>query len=509
MRIVLLLFLLACTTSATPAVPDAAEEDRETFIVASKLFLESAILAEAAEQAVATRGHATEHKINMAGSGVLLEALRTGQIDAYPEYTGTLLQDLLKERELTTMAELRQSLADEGLGITEPLGFNNTYAMGMNRERADALGIATISDLADHPDLRFRLSHEYLDRGDGWPALRAAYELPHEDVAGIDHDLAYLALVDGQTDVTDLYSTDAEIAHYGLAVLEDDRAFFTRYDAVFLYRLDLADRLPGAVEALQSFEGRIDEATILAANDAAKFGGESVPAVAARLVSDVTAVDTSGTAAAEEETRGERIGRYTREHLLLVGVSMLAATLIAIPLGVVSVKNPTAGRFILPAVGVIQTIPSLALLAFMLPILPRFGLPGLGATPAIIALTVYALLPMVRNTQQGLASIPRSISESADALALSPWTKLRRIELPLAMPAILAGVKTSAVITVGFATLGAFIAAGGYGEPILNGLRSNDTARILEGAVPAAVLALLVQFGLDLLSRLVVPRGLR
>jgi osmoprotectant transport system permease protein len=186
-----------------------------------------------------------------------------------------------------------------------------------------------------------------------------------------------------------------------------------------------------------------------------------------------------------------------------VGAALLLALALALPLGVWAARRPGVGRVLLSAVGVVQTIPSLALLVFMIPLL------GIGARPAVAALALYGLLPIVRNTHAGLTTIDPALLESARSLGLPSWARLWSIELPLASPAILAGVKTSAVIAVGTATLGALVGAGGYGQPILTGIRLASVPLILEGAVPAAALALLVQGLFDALERLLVPRGLR
>jgi osmoprotectant transport system permease protein len=198
----------------------------------------------------------------------------------------------------------------------------------------------------------------------------------------------------------------------------------------------------------------------------------------------------------------------------MVLTSLGLAVIIAIPLGIAAARRPRAGQLILAVVGVIQTIPALALLVLLIPLpWPReAGRPdilGVGTETAIAALFLYSLLPIVRNVQTGLTGIDPAIRDTANALGLSRRVKLLRIELPLASRTILAGIKTAAVINVGFATLGAFISAGGYGEPILTGLRLNDTGLILEGAVPAALLAILTQLLFELAERSLVPRGLR
>jgi osmoprotectant transport system permease protein len=205
----------------------------------------------------------------------------------------------------------------------------------------------------------------------------------------------------------------------------------------------------------------------------------------------------------EVSTRLDRLISTTSEHLFLVCLSLGAAILVAIPLGIWGARNSTLGQVILSSVGIIQTIPSLALLVFMIPLL------GIGGPPALVALFLYSLLPIVRNTLSGLTGLPIDVQESAHALGLPASARLRLIELPLAARSILAGIKTSAVINVGTATLGALIGAGGYGQPILTGIRLDDTSLILEGAIPAAVLALLVQWSFDFVERTLLSPGLQ
>jgi len=191
------------------------------------------------------------------------------------------------------------------------------------------------------------------------------------------------------------------------------------------------------------------------------------------------------------------------EHLLLVGVSLLVAILVGVPLGILAARRRRVGQAVLAAVGVIQTLPTLALLVFMIPLF------GIGAFPAVVALFLYSLLPIVRNTHAGMSGISSTLRESAEALGLPRGAMLRLIELPLASPLILAGIKSAAVINVGTATLGALIGAGGLGQPIFTGVRLDDVSLILQGAIPASLLALAMQGLFELAERLVVPRGLR
>lgn len=464
--------------------------------VGSKNFTEGVILGDIAVGSLDRASVPAVHRRGLGGTRILWEALLRGDIHAYGEYTGTLRQEILPELRGSDDSALRAALAGRGIGISAPLGFNNTYAIGMRERRAEQLGIRRISDLGRRPELRLGFSNEFMDREDGWPSLQRAYRLPHRDVRGLDHDLAYRALAAEEIDATDLYSTDAEIRQYALRVLDDDRRHFPEYQAVYLYRLQLSER---AVEALRRLEGRISPEEMVAMNARAKLDRVPEPAVAAEFV----AAELGGSAPAAGQSRAARVLQRTVEHLGLVGVSLLAAVLVAIPLGIVAARRPRIGHAILAAAGVIQTIPSLALLVLMIPLL------GIGAAPAVAALFLYSLLPIVRNTHGGLTGIPGEVRDSAEALGLEPRARLWWIDLPMASPAILAGIKTSAVINVGTATLGALIGAGGYGQPILTGIRLDDVPLILEGAVPAAALALLVQAAFDLLERGVVPRGLR
>jgi osmoprotectant transport system substrate-binding protein/osmoprotectant transport system permease protein len=383
--------------------------------------------------------------------------------------------------------------------MTAALGFNNTYAIGMREDRARSLHITKISDLRKFPDLKFGFGNEFMDRADGWPSLRRRYRLPQKDVRGMDHDLGYRGLMSGSIDVMDLYATDAEISYYHLRVLKDDLRHFPMYNAVFLYRNDLERRASEVVAALRRLEGKITAEDMSAMNRRAKI--DKVPA--RRVAADFLARTLSISVKTSQRSAFDLFLRNTKDHLALVGISLSAAILIAIPLGIAAVKLPRLGQVILAVVGIIQTVPSLALLVFMIPLL------GIGGPPAIMALFLYSLLPIVRNTYTGLHDLPLSLRESAEALGLPAGARLRLIDLPMASRTILAGIKTSAVINVGTATLGALIGAGGYGQPILTGIRLDDVGLILQGAVPAAALALLVQGGFELAERLFVPRGLR
>ena len=476
--------------------------------IGSKKFTESYVLGEIANRALSDNGISAEHRQGMGGTIILWEALRGGQIDVYPEYTGTISQEILKHPDSLTFEQIANELGKVGIGMTEPLGFDNTYALVMRREKAEQAGIHTISDLQKHPELKLGLTHEFLDRRDGWQPLAAEYQLNPRNVIGIDHALGYAALKAGEIDVKDAYSTDAKIAEFDLVTLDDDRRFFPQYQAVFLFRRSIPDE---AINMLRKLEGKIDQKQMIRLNAEAEHTKNY--AAAANLYfnqlsasgSNLTALSGQVVRPFASESFAHKLARWTGRHLELAGFSLLLSIIIGIPLGIFASRGGATGHAILGFAGVVQTIPSLALLALLVP-LPFFGI---SARTAIAALFLYGLLPIVRNTASGLQDIAQPIRDSATALGLEPGARLRKIYLPIASRSILAGVKTSAVINIGTATLAALIGAGGLGEPILSGLNLNDHATILEGAIPAAVLALLVQGLFDLLDRVLIPKGLR
>ncbi len=492
---ILLLFLFAVTYVLMQTQTNAQEVD--IIKVGSKKFTENVILGEIVTQLLQANSIKAAHIKELGGTTILWNSLLNGEIDIYPDYTGTILKEILAKENLSP-ALLESFLNEKGVGITKPLGFNNTYAIGLKKETVGKLNINSISDLASHPELKFGFTNEFMDRNDGWPGLRNAYQLNNK-ATGLDHDLAYKGLESGAIDVIDLYSTDAEISYYNLKVLKDDRNYFTDYKAVYLYRKELIQKYPAISKIFSVLENSIPESLMIKMNSEVKINKLSEASVASEFIQNKFSIKTDF----HKSTFYSRLLKNTFDHLFLVYISLAMAILLAIPLGIVSYKIKKLGKFVLGITGVIQTIPSLALLVFMIPLL------GIGSWPAIAALFLYSLLPIVRNTYSGLQNIPGSIKESAVVLGLPDFAILRKIEMPIASPSILSGIKISAVINVGTATLGALIGAGGYGQPILTGIRLDSISLILEGAIPAALLALLVQGFFDLLEKIFVPRGLK
>jgi len=472
-------------------VPSTAcsQSNTEPVKAGTKAFTESVILGEIVSQFVSSSDSLNMTLIKqLGGTRVLWSALIGGDIDVYPDYTGTISEEILTDREIQNLEELSEILGSFGVQISQPLGFNNTYSLAVKSETADEKNLETISDLQNHPDLAFGFSNEFMDRSDGWKGLQSAYNLRPDEVNGLDHDLAYRGLENGDIDVIDIYSTDPEIEYYGLTVLEDDRGFFPEYEAVFIYRDDIPEV---AKDMINRLGGTISEEEMVSLNARVKIDGENDASVASDFLSQEFGIESSVII----ESRTDRLIKNTVDHLYLVSVSLGLAILLSIPVGIIAVKVKKLESVVLGFVGILQTIPSLALLVFMIPLF------GIGTVPAMAALFIYSLLPIVRNTHSGIKNISQPLMESARALGLPQLLILRKIEIPLALPSILAGIKTSAVINVGVATLGALIGAGGYGQPILTGIRLDSIPLILEGAIPAALLALLVQGFFDLIEK--------
>ncbi len=388
---------------------------------------------------------------------------------------------------------MRAQLAPLGLGVDIRLGFNDGYALAMRADVAAKLGIAKLSDLARHPALRLGLSNEFIGRADGWKGLAQRYGLPQQPT-GLDHGLAYDAVAAAQVDVIDIYTTDAKIDHLGLRVLDDDSGYFPRYDAVVLYRLDVPQRFPKAWAALQTLSGSVNEKTMIAMNARAELNS-----VAFDVIARDHLAGRAGSAGAGTGFWGKLFGadfwRLTGQHLGLVVASVMLAMLLGVPLAVWVTPHTRWRAGVLGATGLLQTVPSLAMLAVLISWVGRIG-----TVPALMALTLYALLPIMRNTCTGLAEVPQGLKDAGKSLALTPLQRLWLIELPLALPTLVAGIRTATTIAVGTATIAAFIGAGGYGERIVTGLALNDKELLLAGALPSAALALLFEGLFELIA---------
>jgi len=489
----LLLAVLLCSGLCANAVSAPA------IVVGSKIFTEGYVLGEVAAQTIEASSPPVPvtRKLGMGSTGILFQSLSSGAIDVYADYTGTLTEAIIKNPQLKSQQEIQNALAKLNLVMSDPLGFNNTYALAVRESFARQNNVHTITDLARlKGTVRAAFSYEFMDRADGWPGLAAAYhlDLSAKNVNRMEHSLTYQAIDQNAVDVIDVYSTDAKIRKFDLRVLDDDRAYFPVYQAVWVARKDFVDRYPAQWQALQKLAGTIDVNTMLDMNAAADIDKQSYAQIAARF---------RGAQARVTDTLTSRIAHRTVEHLWLVAISLVFSIVIGVPLGVAAVRFQTTGQAILLLSAMIQTVPSLALLCFLIPLF------GVGTKPALVALCLYSLLPVVLNTFTGIRSIDPRHLENARAFGLNSRQILFRIVLPLASPMLLAGVKTATIVSIGTATLAALVGAGGYGAPIVSGLSLNDVPTILTGAIPAALMAWLAHGFFEVLGKFLIPAGLQ
>jgi osmoprotectant transport system permease protein len=467
-------------------------------VVGSKIFTESYILGEIAAQVLEENpGVTVDRKLGLGSTGILVESLKSGAIDLYPDYSGTLAEAILKKPKLKTLAQIKRALKPLGLTISGSLGFNDTYALAVKESFAEQYHLKTMSDLRSLPvPVRAAFSYEFMDRADGYQGMvkRYHFQFAPGQVSRMEHSLVYGAIDQNKVDMIEVYSTDANIQKFKLRVLEDDRGYFPAYQAVWVARLSFVKAHPDLWADLRKVENSISADKMVELNSRADLDKISYSQIASGFLGRETTASPGDAG---------QIWERTKEHLGLVGFSLLFSVLVGIPLGVLAARHRRMGQGILIFSALFQTIPTLALLCFLIPVF------GIGLKPALAALCLYSLLPVVLNTYTGIGSIDPKHLENAKAFGLSPWQILCQITLPLASPMILAGVKTATIVSIGTATLAALVGAGGYGALIISGLSLNHIPTILMGAIPAAVMALLAHFLFDLLEFWIVPKGLR
>lgn len=525
----ILLTLIALTTDAGPA-SGQARQDSGPVVVASKPFGESYLLAEIFAQVLERHGVRVARLPGLGTTEIIFQAVRAGDVDVYPEYTGTgliaILRDTLPPETMAdprhVFAHLSEAFASRfGVRWLPPLGFENTFALAVRHDTARRYNLRTLTDLArESAKLTGGFSPDFVQRPDGLTGLMRAYGeiIRPRTVRPLLPALKYQALAEGAVDVIDGYSTDGLLDRYNLVVLEDDRRFFPPYEAAALLGQRAAARAD-IVSALTLVSGKLSEQTMRALNRRVEVDREEVRHVASAALdalglsaasSSDPVVGASRPAGRLDESFGAylwarrgTLGQLTLRHLWLVAVALGAAVLVALPLGLALERARHIAGPALGGLGVIQTIPSIALLAFMVPFV------GVGVVPALIALWLYALFPIARGTFSGVRDADPSAVEAAEALGMTPRQRLLKVRLPLAAPVIMAGVRTAGVITVGATTLAAFIGAGGLGEPIVTGLALADTRMVLFGAIPAAALAVVVDGVLAVVEKRFRPANLR
>lgn len=486
------------------AIGQSSNASPQTAIrVTCKPFTESYLLSEMAAQLVEDAGESpVERRFGIGSPNLVTEALRTGSVDVDINYTGSLALLFLKEKKSARLDELQAAMGAQGITLSQPLGFNNTYAIAVTTKTAQRLNLRRVSDLREHAELRGAFTPDFLNADDGYYKLAEFYGFKLSGARPMQHSLAYQALASGEIDLTDAYTTDGTIEQFALVLLEDDRTFFPEYQAVLTVRTELVQRHPKSWAALRRLEGKLSEREMITLNARIDNKQGSIRDVARSLLLSKGLLSSRG-ATKVLSSVDEGLWTATYEHFALVLVSLIVSCLVGVPLGVLAFRHRRFGHLLIAGAGLLQTIPSLALLCFLIPVL------GIGALPTICALFVYGLLPIVQSTTSGLLALDPRLVETARILGLTPRQRLRLIELPLASINILAGIKTTAVLNVATATIAALIGAGGYGRYITSGLALNDNATILKGAIPTAIMALGFHALFEILDRVLVPKGLR
>jgi osmoprotectant transport system permease protein len=493
----------------------------DTIVVGSKNFMESRLLAEMFAQLIEARTQLTvKRRLGLAGTQVCFEALKTGGIDLYPEYTGTGLVTLLGEPPMSDRTAVLNRVRTEflqrwNIWWLAPLGFENSYALALRRDQAQALGLQTISDLIPiGSTLKAGFGYEFIERADGLPGLQQQYGFRFQHIVGMQETLKYQATANGDVDVLDVYTTDGRLSVYDFLVLEDDQHFFPPYDATALIRGDTLEQYPELASVLSLLTNALTPERMRIWNLLVQEQGQPVPQVAREMLLDLhLLLDPKPLPSSSQQRSSQSLFVYmwnmratlavrTVEHLGLAGLGLLLGIALAIPVGLILERWRKGAETMIRIVGMSQTIPSIALLAFMIPLF------GVGTFPAIMALWIYSLFPILRNTFTGVRDAAPNVVETGRALGMTEWQILKAVRLPLAAPTIMAGIRTSAIWTLGTTTLAAFIGAGGLGVPIVAGLQLADVNVILSGALPATMLALAVDALLAWVEHGVKPRGL-
>ena len=464
--------------------------ENQPITIGTKRFTENYILGEIFAQLLEDRGYKVKRQFGLGGTLVAYNALRVGEIDVYPDYTGTIAEAILKVKEKSFSA-INEKLLKDKVEALPALGFDNSYCIIMKKTLSEKLNIKSLSDLSQHPELVGGLSFEFQERPDGWRTLRNIYGLKNP-IRGIDIPLTYEALKNNKVDFAEAYTTEPLIQKYDFLVLEDDKEFFPKYDAIPIVSQNL-DK--DARRVLISLKGSITNDTIMGLNLKA-VQGVNIQNIANDFLVEHNFIQKNQSRAFSNGINWIKLLERTKTHMFLTGIAVLLATFVAVPLATLIYSRKTLSRAVLGITGILQTIPSIALLTFMIPFF------GIGLTPAIIGLFIYSLLPILRNTHTAMTNIDPRLVTAARGIGLYPHEVLLSVKLPLAFPTILAGIRTATILNIGTATLAAFIGAGGLGEPIVTGLALNDTSLVLQGAIPAALLAIVVDGVFSLTDRI-------
>lgn len=512
--------LLSSLASADNTVKnfDSSKKNKDAIVIGSKVFTEGVLVAEMLATLLEEKySYKVKRKFNLGGTQFVFNALTAKQIDVYGEYTGTGYSMILNLSGETRAPQIYKTVKSQFLKKfqlvwSQPLGFNNTYAIAIRNNDPQFKNINKVSDLIGKTkNLSLAADHEFMERRDGYNYFSKAYGItfPTSKTSTMDPGLMYSALKNKQVDLIMAYSTDGRIKAYNLKILKDDKNFFPAYQAAYLTSPSVLKRFPKLKLAFKDLENNISEKEIIALNDRVdRLKQEDHVVIKNFLIQkkllkgDLSKIQHQDIFSYYYSKRYYLLKIFI-EHLMLTFASLLIAILLAIPIGIFMTRKKQLAKTIFPVINTLNTIPSLALLGFLIPIL------GIGYIPAIFALFIYCLLPLIRNTYEGIRGVDLNYIEAATGIGLTKFQILKKVEWPMALPVIIAGIRTAAVIVVGTATLASLVGAGGLGEPIFRGIATVNSKLILLGAVPAAVLAVIIDRFLSLVEKIYVSKGLR
>ena len=524
----LVLFFLLFLAPFLPQITKGRAVAGESVIVGSKDFTEGYILGEIVSLLLEeVLDQPVQRKLGLGGTQVAFSALNKGDIHVYPEYTGTGYTATLGMEGETRSSEVYQivlRLFKDRWEIqwSKPIGFNNTYSLAVRKDDSFFEGVQSLSDLSslDLAGKKYAAGHEFMERQDGHSQLMKMYNinLASEDIVSLDAGLMYAALRDRVVDIIVSYSTDGRIRAYELRLLKDDQSFFPPYDAALIAKEKDLKNFPSLQKVFELMDGLVNESEMIYMNDQVDRLKRE-PADVARSFLEKKGFLKSPLKGPEVNSmkggggwsdlyltfihKKSYIFSRIIEHIYLSFGALALSFLVSLPLGILLTRYQGVGNLVFPIINTIQTIPSLALLGFFIPFL------GIGFVPAVLTLFLYSLLPLIRNTYAGVLGVHKSYIDASRGIGLTDLQTLLRIEIPIALPVILAGLRTSAVIVIGTTTLVALIGAGGLGDPIFRGISTLNSNLILMGAIPVAILAVLVDKSIGLLEKIFISRGLR
>lgn len=477
--------------------------------IGGKVFTEQSILVDLLAQLLEDHQIAVIKKKNLGGTLVAFEALKKNDLDIYVEYSGTSYHSIFKQKDILSQEEtfnfLKKEFSKNNIYSFPSLGFSNSYALVSKINNP----YNQISDLKiDSKKYSIAFEHELLTRPDGFPEFSKTYDLEFKKVSSMNVGLMYQAVHQGQVDFGIGYTTDGRNKAFEMKIIKDDLRFFPQYFASILVHEKALKAYPELKKILSGLNNKISAEEMTEMNylvDVKKMSPLKVTRNFLQKKKLIKSSENNLDIMSENYLikNSALLFSKLKEHLYICIYALLFTFFFGFIFGIAAYWNQRIKQFVFILVNIFQTVPSLALFGFLIPFL------GIGFKPSLIALVMYALLPLVHNVYTGLSEVDKDIIQSFKAIGMNRWQILTKIQIPMALPTLSAGLRTSTVIIIGTATIAAFIGAGGLGELIFQGISSMDHRLILLGAIPAALLALIADFLIYSLCRFLTSQGIK